>query len=137
MLTITLAEMYKSISRARTPMFSARTISSFVRINFILAEGFNSQIINTSAILQIMKGEGSCVPIKPSTHVRKAVTRPGINPNENVTAAVNIVSINNGIFNSNTAKRLKKRLMTAAKTQSRVIAVNRFAVIFNMEESLS
>jgi len=88
-------------------------------------------------MLQIMKGEGSCVPIKPSTHVRNAVTRPGINPNENVTAAVNIVSINNGIFNSNTAKKLMKRLMTAAKTQSREITRNRFALIFNMEESLS
>jgi len=88
-------------------------------------------------MLHIIKGEGSDVPIKPSTHVRKAVTSPGINPNENVTAAVKIVSINNGIFNSNTAKRLNKRLMTAAKTQSREIIRNRFTFIFNIEESLS
>jgi len=89
-------------------MFSANILTLLERFNFNSIEGFNHRIRNTSAILQIINGEGSHVPAKPRTHVRKAVTSPGINPAANVTAAVKIVSMNNGIFNSNMAKKLKK-----------------------------
>ena len=42
--------------------------------------------------------------VKPITQVRTAVIIPGINPAENVTAAVNTVSTNNGNFNKYTNK---------------------------------
>jgi len=136
MLIMTLAEIYKSISRARTLIFSARILSSFVRINFNWVTGLSRQTRNTSAILQIKKGESSPVlrinkgvfkteisnvPKKLKSHVRNAVTSPGINPNENVTAAVKIVSKNKGIINLKTVEILKYWFKAAAITQIKVI----------------